>query len=306
MTETPMVSVIMNCFDGETYLPEALDSVLAQTFEDWEIVFWDNQSTDRSAEIFKSYADPRFRYWYAPDHTLLYEARNYAIERARGEFIAILDTDDWWLPQKLEKQLPLFSDPSVGFTCTNFWVASLLRNKTWLALTRSVPTGWVLHELLHHYSVALLTLVMRRSALESLDYHCDPRYHIIGDFDLVLRLAENWKMDYLTEPVAVNREHWSNETRKDPGRLAREMTVWLKEAKEREPMASSPNLRYVEWNLTYSRAVHMIHSGERSAARRLFGELPWGRNKLRLLAGLLFPRLVGRRAQPPGGRPRTG
>ena len=77
MTETPMVSVIMNCFDGETYLPEALDSVLAQTFEDWEIVFWDNQSTDRSAEIFKSYADPRFRYWYAPDHTLLYEARNY-------------------------------------------------------------------------------------------------------------------------------------------------------------------------------------------------------------------------------------
>ena len=148
--------------------------------------------------------------------------------------------------------------------------------------------------------------MVRRSALESLDYHCDPRYHIIGDFDLVLRLAENWKMDYLTEPVAVNREHWSNETRKDPGRLAREMTVWLKEAKEREPMASSPNLRYVEWNLTYSRAMQMIHSGERSAARRLFGELPWGRNKLRLLAALLFPRLVGRRAQPPGGRPRTG
>ena len=137
MTETPMVSVIMNCFDGETYLPEALDSVLAQTFEDWEIVFWDNQSTDRSAEIFNSYADPRFRYWYAPDHTLLYEARNYAIERARGEFIAVLDTDDWWLPHKLEKQLPLFSDPSVGFTCTNCWVTSLLRNKTWLAFTMS-------------------------------------------------------------------------------------------------------------------------------------------------------------------------
>ena len=54
MTETPMVSVIMNCFNGETYLGEALDSVLAQTFEDWEIVFWDNQSTEQRAEIFKS------------------------------------------------------------------------------------------------------------------------------------------------------------------------------------------------------------------------------------------------------------
>ena len=101
--------------------------------------------------------------------------------------MAILDTDDWWLPQKLEKQLPLFSDSAVGFTCSNFWVTSLIRNKTWLALTKSIPTGWVLQELLHRYSVALLTLMIRRSAVESVVYHCELRYHIIGDFDLVLR-----------------------------------------------------------------------------------------------------------------------
>ena len=51
----PLVSVIMNCFNGEKYLREAIDSVIAQTYTNWEIIFWDNQSVDRSAEIFKSY-----------------------------------------------------------------------------------------------------------------------------------------------------------------------------------------------------------------------------------------------------------
>ena len=80
----PLVSVIMNCYDGEKYLTEAIDSVLAQTYQNWEIVFWDNQSTDRSAEIIKSYTDPRVKYFYAPKHTWLYEERNYAIEKASG------------------------------------------------------------------------------------------------------------------------------------------------------------------------------------------------------------------------------
>ena len=59
MTEQPLVSVIMNCFNGEKYLREAIDSVLAQTYQNWELIFWDNQSTDSSAEIVKSYDDPR-------------------------------------------------------------------------------------------------------------------------------------------------------------------------------------------------------------------------------------------------------
>src|SRR3990172_8439214 len=109
--QQPLVSVIMNCYKGEKYIKEEIDSVLAQTHQKWEIIFWDNQSTDRSAEVFKSYADERLKYYYAPKHTWLYEARNYAIEKASGDFFAFLDVDDWWLPSKLEKQVLLFSDP---------------------------------------------------------------------------------------------------------------------------------------------------------------------------------------------------
>ena len=76
-SEKPLVSVIINCFNGEKYLLEALDSVITQTYNNWEIIFWDNQSTDKSAEIFKSYKDSRLKYYYASSHAdILYEARN--------------------------------------------------------------------------------------------------------------------------------------------------------------------------------------------------------------------------------------
>ena len=121
-SEKPLVSVIINCFNGEKYLREALDSIITQTYNNWEIIFWDNQSTDKSAEIFKSFKDSRLKYYCASSHAdILYEARNYALKKTNGDFIAFLDVDDWWLPNKLEKQIPLFDDPDVGLVYGNVW-----------------------------------------------------------------------------------------------------------------------------------------------------------------------------------------
>ena len=92
----PLVSIIMNCYNGEVYLKKSIESVLSQTYENWELIFWDNKSEDKSAKIFKSYNEKRFKYYYASQHTILYEARNEAIKRSSGEFIAFLDTDDFW------------------------------------------------------------------------------------------------------------------------------------------------------------------------------------------------------------------
>jgi len=78
----PLVSILMNCYNGEKFLREAIESVLAQTYNNWELIFWDNQSTDQSAEIFNSFGDKRLKYFYASKHTKLYEARNYAFEKA--------------------------------------------------------------------------------------------------------------------------------------------------------------------------------------------------------------------------------
>ncbi len=103
----PLVSVIMNVRNGASFLREALDSVLAQSFTDWELIVWDDCSTDNSAQIVGEYRDERVRYFLSPEDTPLAPAREAAIRQARGEWLAFLDQDDVWLPGKLEKQMAL-------------------------------------------------------------------------------------------------------------------------------------------------------------------------------------------------------
>ena len=79
-----LVSIIVNCFNGERFLAEALESVINQTYQNWELIFWDNQSSDNSSEIFKSYKHPNFNYFYAPNHTHLGRARELALKRTNG------------------------------------------------------------------------------------------------------------------------------------------------------------------------------------------------------------------------------
>lgn len=120
MTETPLISVIINCYNGEKYLREAIDSVMAQTYENWELVFWDNQSTDSTREIVESYKSDKIRYFYAPEHTALGEARNMAVEKANGDYINFLDADDVWSSNKLEEQVKLIVPGEVELVYTPF------------------------------------------------------------------------------------------------------------------------------------------------------------------------------------------
>ena len=99
MSKQPLVSIIMNCYNGEEFLQEALESVQAQTYKNWELIFWDNQSSDKSSTILKSFNEPRFRYYYAEEHRNLYDSRNLAIQVSKGDFIAFLDSDDSWIPK---------------------------------------------------------------------------------------------------------------------------------------------------------------------------------------------------------------
>ena len=122
MSKQPLVSIIMNCYNGEKFLQEALESVQAQTYKNWELIFWDNQSSDKSSTILKSFNEPRFRYYYAEEHRNLNGARNLAIQVSKGDLVAFLDTDDTWVPQKLEIQLPYFDDPKVALVYGNYWI----------------------------------------------------------------------------------------------------------------------------------------------------------------------------------------
>ena len=97
----------MNCYNSDKYLREAIDSVYAQTFQNWEIIFWDNASSDKSPKIAQSY-DEKIKYFRSEQTTLLGEARDLAARQAEGKYLAFLDCDDLWMKDKLEKQVQIF------------------------------------------------------------------------------------------------------------------------------------------------------------------------------------------------------
>jgi len=294
MSENSTVSIIMNCYNGENYLREALDSVLEQTYKDWELIFWDNQSTDKSVEIFKSYADERLKYFYAPKHTLLYEARNYAIKKASGAFYAFLDVDDWWDKEKLAKQLPLFFDSDVGLVCSNFWVVNDQNGVSKKYWKIRKPTGWILDELLKNYFVGLLTIIVRRTVFESFVYGFDPRYHIIGDFDLTIRVSEKWKIEGIQEPLAHYRLHRDNESIRNKDIQVRELENWHVEMSENPVIANMDGFKRSIFNLEYMKAVVCVDQNKYIEAMKVLYSLPLSIEKFKLFIIIILEFFIKR------------
>jgi len=113
----------MPCYNAEKYVAESIDSVISQTYDNWELLIVDDCSNDNSAKIINSYCakDKRITYYkteYPSGGATV--PRNLAIQNARGQFIAFLDSDDVWLPTKLEQQLKLFSDEKTAIVYSNY------------------------------------------------------------------------------------------------------------------------------------------------------------------------------------------
>ena len=116
----PLVSIIINCFNGEKFLTECLQSIKEQTYKNFEVIFWDNKSKDNSSQIYKKINDKRFLYFSNENHTTLYNARNLALKKANGDFICFLDTDDTMKINRLERQLKVFfENEKVGVVYCN-------------------------------------------------------------------------------------------------------------------------------------------------------------------------------------------
>ena len=203
----PAVSVIMNCLNCEKYLREAIDSVYAQTYKDWEIIFWDNASTDSSAEIAKSY-DSKLRY-FRDDKTIpLGAARNKALEQCGGEYIAFLDCDDLWMPKKLEEQMPLFNDPKVGLVYTlarRFNSNGLIDKENEIFEDHFSKINFGL--LLENYSITMSSVIISCFVLFSLSYKYDPILKYAEELDLFLRICYKYDVIRLNEYQTHYRIH---------------------------------------------------------------------------------------------------
>lgn len=117
MDSQPLVSVIMPSYNAEKYIAESIESVLHQTYRNWELLITDDCSCDRTPEIVQSYCqqDQRINFVVAKQHAGIAKTRNQSIARAKGQFIAFLDNDDLWVPEKIEKQVRFIVENNYAF-----------------------------------------------------------------------------------------------------------------------------------------------------------------------------------------------
>ena len=207
----PTVTVIMNCLNGSRYLMEALNSVYAQTYPDWEIIFWDDASTDHSAAMARSYSS-KLRYFKGPGGTPLGESRNLAFAQAQGQYLAILDCDDHWEPDKLLRQVGfLEKHPYVGLVASDCWIMDADGTRDGTLFGRvPFPDGDPDRALLCGRNfLASPTLLMRTNLVRTAG-GCTPTYRYAELFDLCVRLSKAFLIDALELPLASYRIHAGN------------------------------------------------------------------------------------------------
>ena len=226
--ELPLVSIIINCFNGEQFLREAVDSVIAQSYPHWEIIFWNNKSIDRSREIIESFDDERIRIFESKEHTSLGHARNLAMNVVQGQWCGFLDCDDLWRPDKLKLQIDLAHDiePYVGMIyaqteihleesekrliANSIWQRDMTKYSSKTKLKR-LPSGDIFDKLVCLNFVPFSTALFRTSAVKEIGgFNTD--FKLSEDYDLMLRLSKKFKVMSLNESCTTYRVHANNQS----------------------------------------------------------------------------------------------
>lgn len=206
----PPVSIILNIRNGAAFLGEALDSVMVQTFSDWELIAWDDRSSDDSAKIVAGYRDSRIRYFLSPDETSLGRARDSAIRQANGEWLAFLDQDDVWLPRKLEKQMALAAD-RVGIIYGRAVMFDSrrgnLRDYDYTHEFQPLPEGDIFAQLFSHACfIAMSSAVLRRAAVDEVG-GIPESIQLVPDYYLYTAVGRRWQARAVQEVVCRYRVH---------------------------------------------------------------------------------------------------
>ena len=132
-----LISIVLPVYNGETYLSESIDSIIAQTYQNWELIIVDDCSKDDTDRVVEAYlSDERIRYLKNEKNSGAALSRNRALREAKGRWIAFLDSDDLWEPEKLTKQIAFMEENGYAFTYTDYMIQL---NGTWIPYVYTGP-----------------------------------------------------------------------------------------------------------------------------------------------------------------------
>lgn len=207
--KTVRVSVIIPAYNCARYIVQAIESIFNQTYKNWEVIVVDDGSTDNIRQTLELYSD-LIQYIYQENQGAAI-ARNRACELAEGEFLAFLDADDFFLPEKLEKQIACFeADPSLDMVQNGWLIVDKNGKDLYPAMPWNEAPKLDLEAFVIHKSVRPSAMMLRREWWERLGGF-DPRFPPTEDLDFALRLAlKGCKSIWLKEILTCYRQHESN------------------------------------------------------------------------------------------------
>jgi glycosyltransferase involved in cell wall biosynthesis len=198
------VSILMNAYNSEKFLQQTLDSVKAQTFDDYEIIFIDNCSTDNSANIALSFG-PKLKLYQTPHNIPLGEARNFGLPYCKSEFLAFLDTDDMWYPTKLEKQIQQMQEnPTLTMSYTSAqWISEEGKHlKNELA---TYPIGDQFQNQLKRYEINMQSVLLRKSHIDPEILQFNAKLSFSPDFNLFMKIIAKYPVANIQEILVKYR-----------------------------------------------------------------------------------------------------
>lgn len=200
----PKVSVVTPAYNAMKYLPATLESILQQTFTDFEVLIVDDGSTDNIVQWATGLVDPRVRFFSQANQGVSV-ARNTAIAHAQGEYVAFLDADDLWEPTKLAKQVRcLDENPEVGLVHSWMVFIDEQGNSTGRVMKHNVE-GYAWKEIVQSNKIACLSVMVRRCCFDAVGAF-DPSLRAIEDWDLWIRIANRYMIAVIKEPLAYYRQ----------------------------------------------------------------------------------------------------
>ncbi len=194
----------MNGYNAQRYLKGAIDSIYAQTFTDWEIVFIDNCSTDNTKNIVESY-DNTIKYYKTEKTIPLGVARNFGLKYCKGKYIAFLDTDDIWLPDKLQLQVKLMESNDKYALCYGSSITIDEHGNKIRDRRVKNTSGFIFGELLKQYEINMQSVMLRTEILKSSGLHFDESLQYCPDYQLFMEIASRYSIGVIADNLVKYR-----------------------------------------------------------------------------------------------------
>lgn len=282
----------MNCLNGQDFVALAIDSVLNQSYQSWELIFVDNASDDRTPDILKKFSnDKRIKYSRNSQKKSLGEARNLALEMCSGKYISFLDSDDLWQKEKLSSQVAIMErNTDVALVYSNFSTIShsssdslnLCRPQFWSVK----PSGNVFRKFLREYPINLQTVMLRRSVLSQLKLKFDPSLQLAEEFYFFMRLLMSHEAYYQAKVTAGYRVHANQDSIKNLHLYPEENQYIINQFKttiHNFTAEYKQDIEYFEAKIKYYTSKVYLRDGDISMARKNLSEASVVSFKLTLL-----------------------